>query len=112
MSAKEKTWPRYFKPDETGFSEKLLTKEEHLRYLQVNKLKNYLNKVDYPEDVGGGKLKAMAKDFGYKLPSSAFYMIKKKPEEFIAAVRGFIYYRSKRKSVHIAEATAKGMSMK
>ena len=101
-----------FEPDELGFPKKLKTKAQHLDYLHKNRLKHYLNKVDYPERAGLSNIDSMLRDFWWRYPSTAFYNINHKPEFFVAAVRGFIYYRELGKKVGLGEATAKGMSFK
>ena len=110
--SEEKTWTRRFAPDEVGFPKKLKTKAQHVEYLKKNRLKNYLNKVDYPDHKDMSNIDSMLNDFGWAHRSTAFYNMNNNAARFIAAVRGFIYYRGISKKVSLIEATAKGMSFK
>lgn len=115
MSSKNKQmcgWSRNFRPVENGFPCVLDNKLQHLMYLQENKLCNYLKKIEYHEYKGMSKAQSLARDFGYKSPSNFWYKCNTNPEDFIAAVRGFAYFRAvKGKSVHVATATAKGLEL-
>lgn len=101
-----------FAPDESGFPKKLKTKTQHLDYLHKNRLKHYLNKVDYPCYENISNIDSMLMDFGWLHRSTAFYNINNNPERFVAAVRGFIYYRGLGKKVDTIVAIVKGMSFK
>lgn len=100
-------WRKNFAPDETGFQNKLKTRDEHWRYLTENGIANYLKKVDYPEYAGCSKKESFAKDYGCSA-SNLFYVFKRHPEDFINTVRGFIYYKHNRKVVRRDKAKVKG----
>ena len=115
MSNKKKAaegWPRKFGPNEAGFPEVLVSRDQHVAYLKENKLRNYLNKIDYPEGRGLTKAESLANDLGIKRTDSLWYKINADIVEFVDTVRGFSYYRSRGKNVHKAVALTKGMELK
>ena len=108
-------WRKNFTPDERGFPVSLETHAQHVAYVEVNGVANYLAKVKYPKVKIGEKLlsrvDSLAIDYEYS-KSHLDWLRRNHTNSFVMTVRGFLHYKRNRKVVNRDRAKVKGEELK